>query len=230
MPVLADTAQVIMNLYYQSYRKDADFFRLFHFKYITGAVISKIMEEEYKAAKQAARVDDPSAEIDLPAEWLIGEVVEVKQEGNDNIITLKHTPFQFPYDLLGRTVQYIETADGPCRDFVRISVKEKWKFERLPQTKKIFFYVEREKVFFVTKDKLGKLKVHYAPDITSASFGEDGGVIPVSKEEEVIRRTLDIMMKARQGTVVDMTNNSNPNKTIQTEIDTTFGNLRTKPI
>jgi hypothetical protein len=229
MPLLADTAQIIMNLYYQSYRTDEGFFKLFHFKYIAGAVISKIMEEEYKEAKKLSRVDDDLADVNLPTEWLVQEEYEVEKKGDDNIIKLKHKPFSFPFDYLGRSVQTIQDKTDRKNDFIRIGVKEFWKLPSTPQSCKIFFAVEGDIIYFVRSKKLGKLTIHYVPDITSDTFGDDGGIVPVP-EEQVITRSLDIMFKARSGTVVDMSNNSNPNKTVQTEIDNVFTNLKTKPI
>lgn len=232
MPVLADTAQIIMNLYYQQYKSDEDFFKLFHFKYLAGSVVSKIMEDDYTKAKAESRSIDPYAEVDLPAEWLIPEENEVKKDGSDNIIKLKHQPFSFPYDLLGRTVQRIENLSpgSTCTEWIRISIKEKWKFHYVPKGSKVFFAVIKDKIEVFADCKIGKVRVYYCPELTDPSFGEDGGIVPASKEADVISKTLTLMMAARQGTVVDTTNNSNPNKTIQTEIDTVFSNLRTKPI
>jgi hypothetical protein len=239
MPHIADTAQIVMDLYFQNFRTDEDFFRLFHFKYLCGVSYSKLLEQEYKQNRREAMLELGFSDVIIPSEWLIEEVVEFKEvddEPNFYKATFKHPVFTFPYDAVSNGIQTIRPVGKgmSCKEFIREAARRRWSLCDLPMTSQVFWFGEgKDIIAYSRKCKMDKMKVKiwYASDPADESFGEDGGFIHKSKEEDVIRMTLDIMMKARQGTVVDMSNDGNPNKRIQSEINTVLtDDLRTKPI
>lgn len=239
MPKLVNTAQALMDMYYQNYKTDEDFFDLTHFRYLCGVVYSKILEDEYKEARAIAKAETGYTEISLQSDWLQEIEVEIKEsddpyEQGDMVAKLPFRPFSFPYDPYSFGIQsIIPKRAGGCKNFVRSSQKSEWIDCLMPNNSNIYWMMSSAKKlrFKNVKCDLGdKVKLLYIPEITDEAFGLDGGDVPASKEEMIIMRGLQLMMAARQGTVVDFTNNSNPNKTIQTEIDTAFGNIKTKPI
>lgn len=239
MANIADTAQIVQDLYFQNYRKSEDFFREAHFRYLCGVAYSKIVEDEYKMARREAFQEFGFTEVALSTEWLIDEQVEVKKVQDQHNMwkaKLKHPLFVFPYDQASNGIQIIRNMNFSmlCKEFIRESARRKWALCDMPVTNNVYWYPEGKELVFVNAkcglDK-AKLQVSYISDPADESFGDNGGVIPKTKEDLIIRTTLDLMIKAKNGVVVDMTNNANPNKRIQSEIDTVFqDDLRTKPI
>jgi hypothetical protein len=231
MANLADTAQMTMDLYYQNFKTDEDFFNLTHFLYLSGVAYSKLLEDEYKEARKEAKMEDSFAEIFIQADWLIEQTIEMKRiEDEDNSFsgTLSSPLFSFPYDPYSFGIQSVRRAGKTkCNHFIRTTGRESWLDCQLPTTNRVFFHVIANKLIVNNVQcAMEKLIVQMVPEITDLmAFGMQGGPVPKSKEDIIIRKTLELMMAARNGAVVDMTNNSNPNKTLQTEVDSAFSNL-----
>lgn len=233
---LADTAQIVMDLYLQNYRTDEDFFNLEHFKYLCGVVFYKLLEDDYKLQRKESFQEHGFTEITLPSNMLIEEVVKVKYDNDTEfyIGETKHPVIIFPYDAIANGIQSIfNNIKGGCKEFIRESYKRRWALCDLPVTSNVYWFGEGGKIYFkaTANCKLEKLKVRYASDPSDESFGEDGGMIDQTKEKAIIDGVWEMMVKAKNGVVVDMTNNGNPNKRIQSEIDTGLtDSLSTKPI
>ncbi len=236
MANLKDTASLIMDLYFQNYPTDEGFFNENHFLYLAGVAWAKVLEDEYLELRRNSRAEDGYTNVHLNPAWLIEEEIEVKlKPGSSEIYEgqLKTPVFGFAFDPYGRGVQSIRNNDiTGCRNFIRSSERESWMDCIVPMTKHVFFIVKRKGVIQLRSPQcqFTTLVVEYVPDITTDFFGEDGGAVPKSKEDAIIRRALDLMINARSGTVVDMTNDSNPNKAIQSEINDVFNKLKTKPV
>lgn len=235
MAKLNDTAQMVMDLYFQQFKTDEDFFTLFHFSYLVGVAYSKILEDEYKEARNRARQEEGLIdEITLQADWLTIKEIDVKRIPDEPFsfeAELPARPFSFPYDRFGYGVQSIRNVDAQgCKIFIRATEDIEWQICAMPMTHDVYFFTRGRKIIIKNaRCRLNKIKVSYLPEITDPELGADGGDIPKSKEEMVIGRTLALMMQARQGTVIDMSNNSNPNKALATEVDNLFANVRTRP-
>lgn len=236
MANLADTAQMTMDLYYQQFRTDEDFLKLFHFQYLCGVAYSKLLEMEYKANRAEAKAEAGLTEIYLQDDWLIEQIVKMDKHPDIEgafIGSLASPLFSFPNDPYSFGVQSVRKAGKTgCAHFIRTSLREAWMDCHLPTvTNKAFYYINNKKVIVTgARCQVEELVLNSVPEITDSSFGDNGGPVPKSKEDGIIRATLDLMMRARTGTVVDMSNNSNPNKALQTEVDNLFPNLRTKPL
>lgn len=225
-----------MNL--QNFRISTDFFTLDHYRYLCGVVYSKLLEDEYKIARKEHMQEYGYVDMSLSGAWIINEEVKaekVRDQDNLYVFTLKHPVFVFPFDERANGIQTIRNLNfNGCTEFVRETAKRKWALCDLPTTNVVFWYEEAKKIY-LANGKCGmekaRLQVSYLSDPADISHGEHGGEIPTSKEYIVITAVLDMMKKAAQGQVVDMTNNANPNKKAQTEIDTVFQNdLTTKQI
>lgn len=233
---IADTAQMAMDLYLQNYRTDEDYFTLEHFKYLCGVVFYKLIEAEYKLQRKESFAILGFTEIILSPDLLIEEVVELSFDSELGFYKgkFKHPVISFPYDAIANGIQSVRNAvAGGCKEFIREAYRRKWALCDLPVTSNVYWFFEGEEIFFKTSPKcqLSKIKVFYASDPSDETFGEAGGLIDKAKEDDIIRGVLDLMFKARNGNIVDMTNDGNPNKKIQTEINTVLtDDLRNKPI
>jgi hypothetical protein len=228
MAKIPNTAQMIMDIYYASYKTDENFFALYHFEYLVGVVYAHILEQEYKDQRREAKQETGYTDIALQADLLISKTLDIKrrQDSDEYYIELPSRPFTFPYDPYGFGVQSLRSGVAKCSNFVRATAKIDQQLCVMPKVSRIFFYplgknIELRNMYC----HLDKVTVTYLPDITDPDLGDDAE-IPKSKEDVVIHEVLQLMMAARNGQVVDMSNNSNPNKVMQTEIDNLFTKIR----
>jgi hypothetical protein len=231
MAKLIDTAEALMDMYYQQYRTDEDFFTLDHFVYICAVVYSKILEDEYQQARREARQQEGYANIVLNHDFLISEKITPQKEDGDYVLNLKSKLFAFPYDPYSFAIQRIHNPAAGCKRFIRTNMlKADWMEGILPKTDRVFYYGFGSKIILKNVSCLlkGPITVYYVPEISAAD--PQVAEIPEGKGYQVLAGGFDLMSRARNGEPVDMTNNSNPNKAMQTELDTTFSNIRTKPI
>lgn len=221
--MLIDTAQITMDLYYRDYKSDENFFDIDHFKYLCGVAYANILETEYKEARREARADEGATDVTLQSDWLVREVLEVKRsEDYPNTLEadLKSPLFSFPFDAYSYGIQSVRPIGTTgCRDLIRTSGREAWMRSQLPVTSRGFFYVIGKKLYLTNvRCSLKEIEIMQIPDIAGQGYGDTGGPIPKSKEDLIIRKTIELMMRTKEGAVVDTTNNSNPNTALQTEI------------
>jgi hypothetical protein len=232
MATLTDTAQMVMDLYYQNYKSREDFFSLKHFIYLCGVAYSKLLEDEYKEARALAKLEEGFTDIFMSEDWMVYETITlkpVKDEPGSYVGNLRTPVFAFPYDPYNYGIQSVRQAGQTgCTDFIRTSYREMWMNCLLPVvTGKVFFYPAGNQLHIGNAGcKIDKLIVSVVPEITSGKFE---GSVPASKQDTIIRKTWELMARAKEGIVVDTSNNSNPNKAMATEVDSMFSNLRTKP-
>lgn len=228
MGQLIETAQNTMDLYYQQYKSDEDFFEEYHFKYLNAVAFSQILQEEYEKSYKLSLAEKGVGEAQLNPEWFIPEERDVVgSDMGDKELTLTDCPFTFRFDKQSSGIQGVYPLSGKCGDFIRMSIDDQWKLKNAPESDIVFWFPLSNKIVFKNvKCGLKKVKVVYIPSLKSLA---DSCVIPDSMQMEVIQRTLQLMFVARQGAVVDMSNNQNPNKAMESEIDTVFKNLKTNP-
>lgn len=229
MASIAILGQNIMDLYYQQFKADEDFFELYHFKYLAGVAYGKLIQEEYEKQWRLNFQLEGFGYVSVAQDWLIkGENKLEKDSDGTYFIKLDKKPFSFLFDRQSSAIQTITPIGGKaCKEFIRISADEKWKICALPHTGKTFWYLEIDVIRFVgitcLPDKVATL---YVPGLDLDI--DDNLNIPMTKEADIIDWVLQRMIGARQGTVVDMTNDGNPNKTVASEINNIFSQIKTK--
>lgn len=228
MAKLETLSQTTMDLYFQQYKSDEDFFEYSHFVYLCAAAYAQILQEEYEKSYMLNLREKQIGEANLNPEWFIEEEKEVTtSETGDRELTLASCPFSFRFDKQSSGVQGVYPLAGKCGEFIRIGVDDLWKIKNAPTTNIVFWYVVANKIVFKNVHcGLKKVKVTYIPSLKEL---EDQCSIADSMQMDVINRVLNVMFVARQGGVVDVTNNQNPNKVLETEIDTVFKNIKTNP-
>lgn len=225
MGFLIDTAQNAMDLYFQQYRSDEEFFQEYHFKYLCGIAYAKLLQEEYEKSYNKNLAEHGLGEAQLNPDWFISIETDVKASDiGDREIVLKQKPFTFRYDKQSSGIQGLFPLNGKCGDFIRITIDEIWKLKRPPATNITWWYPVANKILLSkTKCGLNKVRIVYIPAI-----GEnDDEIVPQQLEEDIIKKVLELMFAARQGVVIDKTSNQNTNKVIESEIDTAFQKIKT---
>lgn len=223
---LAFIATMVMDAYYGDLRGNDDFFEDAHFEFVTRAAYAKLLEMEMKEARAIAKLEQGFYVIDVSQDWLIVETVSFTKV-RDGIWTgkTKQVPYPFAYDKMGYGIQTLLPVGDTCKDFIRMSPDEPWKLCHLPKSSKVFYYVIKDTITLrsVTCDP-EKVEVSYVPSLSNSL----DSIISVNKQFDVFTLAVTAMRQARDGMIVDETNNANKNKALQTEIDSAFKTLKTK--
>lgn len=226
---VAFVATMVMDAYYGDFRGNDDFFEDEHFQFVTRAAYGKLLDAELKEARALAKLEQGYYVIDVSQDWLIIETVKfTKKTGDVWEGKLKQVPFPFAYDKMGYGVQTLMPVDeSGCKDFLRMSPDEVWKFctNGIPRSSKVFFTVIKDIITLRNvKCNPGEVSVSYVPTLSDA----EDSLISVNKQFDVFTLAVTAMRQARDGMVVDETNNANKNKALQTEIDSVYTGLKTK--
>lgn len=229
MANLSELAQNIMDLYYQQYKSDEDFFELYHFEYLSSVAFSKLLQDEYEKSYKMSLAERGIGQAQINPQWFKTEERElVASEMGDKEIVLDQCPFTFRFDKQSTGIQNIYPLNGKCGDFIRLTIDELWKLKNVPDTDIVWWIPVGNKILFKNL-KCGLKKVHiiYIPSFDLSK--PDKCMLTDSAQADIIDWVLQRMFAARQGSVIDMTADQNANKVIETEINTAFRNLKTKP-
>lgn len=229
MANFSDLAQNIMDLYYQQYKSDEDFFELYHFEYLSWVAYSKLLQDEYEKSYKMALAETGIGLAQINPQWYkIEEKDVVASDMGDREVVLDNCPFTFRFDKQSTGIQDILPLSGKCGEFIRLGIGEWWKLKNAPNTDIVWWTPVGNKIIFKKlKCGLKKVKIIYIPSFDLKN--PDNCMLTDSAQADIIDWVLQRMFAARQGIVIDMTANQNPNKVIETEIDTAFRNLKTKP-
>jgi len=226
---LAYVATLVMDAYYGDLRGNDDYFEEAHFQFVTRAAYGKLLDNEMREARALAKIETGFYVIDVSQDWLIIEQLSFTKK-NERTWTakLKQVPFPFAFDKMGYGVQSLIPADDcECSDFIRMSPDEYWKLNSnmMPITNKVYYYVIKDEITLKNvRCNPGKVDVSYVPSLSDA----EDSIININKQFDVFTLAVTAMRQARDGAVVDETNNANKNKSIETEIDNVYRNLKTK--
>ena len=225
---LGDLAQNFMDLYYQQYKSDEDFFELYHFKYVAYVVFCKVLQEEYEKSYKLALGEEGRGEAQLNPDWYVTQEFEVMMsEIGDRQINFSTPPFQFRFDKQSSGIQNIFPFNKKCGEFIRTTVDEVWKIRNAPKTSVIWWHVLGNSIMLYNINcGLKKVRLSYIPSLVGL---DDDAPISEAVQEDILRRGLELMFAARNGNVIDTSSLQTPNKVIETEINNAFKNLKTNP-
>lgn len=220
MLTLRQVGQMASDLFYQNYKADDQFFDLEHFKFLLAAEYVKQVQAESTANKRENKQFSGFSYIEVSTYWLKTERVKVTTEDGVKTAVLTQQPFQFNFDSVGSGVQYVETvAEGktiPCAEVIRIAYNDKWMACAMPPNQTTFYYVKGDKIHILNSHcNLQEIEVSYVP---APLCYEDDDFIHQDKAHDIIRTVLNTMFGAKNGNIVDMSDNSNPNSNPATDL------------
>lgn len=214
---LSWVAQMMQDLYYKELKADSDFFQEGHFVYCARAVFGKLMDAAAKESQRISYEVTGFYTIELSQDWLVSEEVDFEEPKNNSISVgkLSQMPYAFPGDTMGYCVQNVEL--GGFKEAVRISPLDKWKFAQIESANRVFYYVRKDEITLIDKGNCKKTKatVWYAPSLQGDA---DKVHVPLGMHMDIITIGVKILRELSE-TIVDKTNNQNPNKIIESEID-----------
>lgn len=219
-------AQQAQDLYLQNYKTDNDFFDLNDFILYTGNTIAAMYMQFYQQEYAMLRQERKDEVITFDVGWLSEQEVSVEKEGDRLIAKLDSAVMTFPYDKSSIGLQSIFVIDPYSADELeRTNVSMLWQLKYLPKTNRIFFYPEVNgsacltitKIAFVNKGtcNIKKIKVLYVPSLDNGNASVPDGLIA-----DAITKTVAVMRQIATNNIVDKTQDNNPNKILQTEINT----------
>lgn len=208
-------------LFYQNYRADDQFFDLPHFKFLIATKYAEIFNAEYQRNKKENRLLTGYSWVEISPDLLYTETLPLKQDvknKNQWYVELSQNIFLFNWDAMASGVQFVNIG-GDCGSVVRISKNDVFALCHMPVTDQAMYYVESaNKIIFVNyKCQGGNPSISYLPAIDCAN---DDSVIGDEHVNQIIIEILNLMFGAKNGNIVDMSNNTNPNTVQQTELST----------
>lgn len=215
---LKQVADMAEGMFYQDLRAQDAFFEGAHFKWLCAQTYSTLLNKEFTERKLRNKMTEGFSFVEISPSWLVEEDSDV-EKGNDGIAYFDTTNpiFSFDFDAMSSGLQMLRAVGKCCGDLIRISFKDKWQYCRAPLTKDSYFYQGVNRVELIGRACLPeKVSVWYVPALdieNNDSVMAEGMAIPV------ITTVLNLMFAAKNGEVVDMSNNANSNAQPATETD-----------
>lgn len=220
-------ASLVQDSYYQSYKKQSDFFDAEDFASYCATFFYQVLQEEFDKVRREMinlNIIQPTEEPLLNPDWYAIKEFPVHKKDNKFWINIPSV-FSFGKDINFTGVKGIYPADNIgdcCGEFAKIKPDECRTLYLLPKSDKtIYWFPLSNKVYFErVACGLDNVNVAYIPSLDE-ECGENEVIIPNSYVAEIMTRTYNFMTNAKNGNIIDKTNNQNPNKVLPTEIDTT---------
>lgn len=203
-------AQLCMDLLYQEFRPDNGFWRLQHFIDFCIAADSKLKQDEFAALViLRLRSRQPGADISMAADNYISVEVELKKDR----AKLPSPIMTFTGDNDNLGVSSV-TPIGKCKNFMRINIGEEWMACDIPSV--VFWKPDCDGIKFINLKgncTPEKVTITYIPQLNNKSS------IQEARKWAILTMVTGFIKQAKDGVVIDMTNDGNSNATIQTEIN-----------
>lgn len=213
-------AQDVMDIYYQDFKTDDAFFDIDDFAEWIGKVYADEANNTAKLIYQTSRSELGVGYITFSQDWWVSKTfkVDVKFTESYAYVPIDIEYLGFEYDNQESGIQDVKES-GKGRggvSLIRTTLLSSWKLKHQPFTSRVFWYVEdKEIVLFSKKACFPKeIKVWYIPTADDPNFK-----LPSSKKLVIAQRAWALMKQAETGTVIDTTNDQNPNVAAQTEIN-----------
>lgn len=186
-------------------------------------VYAKLLQDEFAQGKLLSRQATGFSTVEISADWLqqIEVLIDKKKCDACNYeICLPEQIFSFSYDAMSSALVSITPVSCECPEFVKIGVRDGWQLKGMPNTGKTFFNViGRNKIKFEKSSydlEGAKVLITFVPAIDHT---DAKALIPQTKELPILNTVLQIMLAAKNGNVIDKSNDQNPNATIETELN-----------
>jgi hypothetical protein len=220
MPTLKKVAQIAEDLFHQSYATADTIWNEVRFKFLCVSAYNTLLVADFDRAKKEATKETGFSVVDLPGDFLVYKTVKIVKEAEGIIAKIPHV-FSFDYDLGASGVQGVDII-GLGTEVVREQYRNRHSLDRLPYNGKTYCYVKTDKgqtilVFKTNQEIVGKeVEVGYFPQL---SEDDDDCEVASDFVMPLVTQVLNLMFGAKNGQIIDMTANQNPNVTAATEID-----------
>jgi len=211
-------AQMAMDLYYQDYAPRDAFFDMESFMFQFAITYSSMLDAEFQAQRLMGRQETGFANIEISSAWLVEEILTTQYvKSKDKVCLYTSNPvYSFKWDSTGNALQGIRPVSGKNR-YRKISLNEIRFDHILPTNSFILYYLNNGKeIEFINGIPDQEVIAKYVP----ALVGNDlDCVLADGMAEAVIKETLTVMFGAKNGNVVQMANDGNPNAVMPQQVN-----------
>lgn len=215
---LKTLANRVKDLYYQDYAPDESFFDAYDFKFHCAAVYSDLLDKMFQQMRKEGKVENGFSNVEISANWLVKEELELQQDPVTKLYfaTTSSKIFGFGFDefsyALDQLVRIGDCKSKKCR-LQKLSRNEVPYLDLAAATSLCYFWqAEGDRITFT--DNVGKVLVPYVPIVDADN---DNNVLSDIIASDVIKAVYTLMVAARNGTVIDESNDSNKNTTAQNQ-------------
>lgn len=210
-------AQSALDLYYQNYKNNNEFWTLEDFRDHCAGLVANFYQQQYQAQYSELRQEKKDEVVAFDPETLNEQVVEVKQKDGRIFAKLEKPVASFPYDQQGIGVQELFAVEQPGVTFERTTLSAAWQLGVIPFTNRFFFYLERGTLQFIKKGICNvpkKIRVLYVPSVSDKDF-----MVPDGIREYIVTTAAMTIREGGKGVIVKKSIDQQQNKTIETEMN-----------
>jgi hypothetical protein len=210
-------AQDAMDLFFTNYRTPADFFQLEDFERVTAGIVGNLYSQGYRKDYDEFRQEKKDEVVSFDPAILNDQLLTVERKDGELFSKLERPCMSFLYDEQGIGVQDVRSIK-PLNGvkFERTTTGAQWQLEYVPNCNIVFWYLEREKIKYINKSScnIQQVKILYVPSILDPDF-----LVPDGVYSFVVTTAAATIKEIVKGTIPKMSNDQNPNRLIQTEIN-----------
>lgn len=207
-------AQTAMDLFYQNFKANSDFFELSDFKLHCAGIVADLYRQDYTRLRAEMRADKIDEVVSFDPSILVRVPAEVKYDGDDAFAILPEPIMSFPYDNQSSGLQAVLPVLPRGLKFERTTAVGLYQLDYVPTVPIAWFCVEGDRVRFANKSngRLNKVNFLIVPGIGSDMMMVSDGIA-----EFVISNAAATIKQAGANVVVKQAADQNPNKILQTE-------------
>jgi hypothetical protein len=219
---LGTAAAMAMDLFYQDYAPRDAFFDQTDFKRHFAAVYADMLNTMAGQVRKENRQLEGFGNLENSANWLIREKLTPKKSENGCWVAKpSNCIFNFMYDSFGYGLDQITSAGncasgGGCR-VIRITPQEALNIDIAPISSVIYAWLAPDNEIQLSNRV--DIDIWYIPEVDSE---DENCHISAAIVHRVIRQVLDLFFVARNGTVIDETNDGNRNSVLGQQLNPTL--------
>ena len=223
---LKQLGQMAEDMYYQDFATRDAFFDKSDFMFHAATYYSQAINQIYQAIRRENKAIDGFTNIELPGQWLIKSTISLSEDGEYFSASLPYALFSFDFDGFANGIQRVRDTGSKSKnkkiELIKITNNDIDFISLSPQTCVGYYWLSEGSKVTATKNV--EMDVWYIPSVVG---NDENCVLSDNIAADVIKSTLTVMFGAKNGNVVQMTNNGNNNPIIQNQT-TPLGNNNTQ--
>lgn len=210
--------QGVIDLFYQDFAPESAFIQDVQVAELMISAYAEMLNSSFRTQKLLNKNVIGYSYVEISDAWLVTAELKVNRDGANYNATLEEEIFSFDYDVLSSGLQRVVPIGCDCNELIRISVSDEWKYCRMPANNKLFYSASGKALKLFGNSKMpSKVKVWYFPALDFENPLSNR--IPESMVNELTKNTLQLLLIAKQGVVIDKSNDGNPNTAPATEMN-----------
>lgn len=227
MAKLIDIATLVQDRYLQDFASNDEFFDIEDFKAHVAITYSAMLNAPFQAERKISKAQEGFANVEINPEWTVRDTVDIKYDEPTNkyYANTEGSIFSFDFDAFAYAVLPVIGVGKRCNNqqckFRRITIYEAQFQNVIPPVGVVFYYLNSATEFVFLGAKEGdKIEIPYIPNVVDA---EDDCRLSDSIVQPLIDACVKAFFEAKNGNVIDKTNDQNPNSPAQQQVNPSVG-------